>query len=271
MKRKLILLITIVAVACWAGTAWALTIGPSGTTGALTATGTYNGSYTLSASATFSLDSTGHWLTIVLANTATDTVTDPSEVLTGLVWNSTSPLGSITTSGNLGTDTPGDKPAGNFTLYNSSLVPTTELPLTSFKGEWGYGDSASNLPSGYNRVLCSFDGPTNYYDGGQISGPANSAGGIDYGLVGTTGIGGTNGDITGNPLVGTYGTFTVYFADAFTAQNPYELDENNVRFQYGSNFDHQYTETPLPGALLLLGAGMVRLVAYGRKKRRTAA
>jgi hypothetical protein len=182
---------------------------------------TYAGSSgNLSASASFDLS--GSTLNVILTNTSSSDVLVPTNVLTGVFFNTTNPLTPISASLN-----------GSSVFYGS---------LVNNVGEgWQYkaGVSAQGKNSGISAAGLSIFGPS-----GNFFSPGLTLNGLNYGILSAgdnTGTG--NGGITGHgPLIKNSVAYTL------TAPTPFSLSElgSTVVFQYGT----ATTEPNFTGACL---------------------
>ena len=127
MKRKLLVVLAILAMACWAGTAVAATydlIGNGATTGVITLPNIASGGFAGTATADFTLDTTNNQLDIVFTNTTSAAATDSSQVLAALFWTSVQ-----TATG-----------SGTAALTAGSSLAGATLPTgTTLATFWGYG------------------------------------------------------------------------------------------------------------------------------------
>ena len=196
---------------------------------------TFSGSSgNLAASATFDLDSSTHTLTVLLTNTSTHDVLVPTDVLTGLFFNTTHPLtpGQVTTNGSV--------------FYGSLGDPNTG---------WGYKSGVS--AQGKNSAI-SATGAVSGLGHSDFNGTNAQLQGLDYGILSAgdnTGTG--NAGVTGHgPLIKNSVLFTLTAADGFSLS---ELG-TSVVFQYGTDLSEtHYTgtvTTPEPSSLLVFGSAI---------------
>lgn len=179
---------------------------------------TFNGSNTpLAATAQFTVS--GSSLTVVLTNTGTGFINDPSSVLTGIFFNF---LGSPVTL------------APQSALLNGSTVtPGGAAPVGgNVGGEWAYGDSLGSgapAPYGISSSGLGFFGQPNF-NGPNLQNPA-AVDGINYGIVNASYVNGQgNGGINSTPLIRNAVTFTLSgLPSGFS-----ETSINSVVFQYGT-------------------------------------
>jgi len=206
---------------------------------------TYTGSQgTLSASVTFS--QTGTTLHILLQNTSTGDVMVPTDVLTGVLFNSP-----------------------KLTPVSASLVGIAEYgSSTSFGDGWGYGHVSA---FGFTNAI---DATAAVAGLGHSNFSANHTNlqGLAYGIVSA----GDN-SATGNAGVKGKGPLAKFEVD-FTLTTPagFKLSDlgNTVEFVYGTNlredpnFSGRLDPTPIPepSTMLLLGSGLVGLSAWVRRK-----
>jgi len=207
-------------------------------------------------SATVSFDIVGSQLQVVLSNTSTGDVLDPSDVLTAVFFNI----------------------AGNPLLTRDSAISggTTYLGSTNvsgagtvFGGEWAYlnGLSQYSANSGISSSGLGIFGAGDRFPGANLSGPTSPNGG-QYGLASATDDPATgNAGILGEELTKSYVNFLL------TAGSPFDLSAiSNVTFQYGAALsDGHFSGTtpssvPEPGTLGL--AGVALLAAAGIRRRR---
>jgi hypothetical protein len=203
----------------------------------------------LSASADFSLS--GNTLTVILTNTSAADVLVPSDVLTGVFFNTTHTLTPVSASLN-----------GSTVFYGS---------LTNVGDGWGYASGV--LADGENSAI-SASGAVTGLGHSNFSGANNMLQNIDYGILSAGDNSATgNGGVTGHgPLIKNSVLFTLTAASGFSLS---ELGDSVV-FQYGT----QLTEThfsgnrtpdvsvvPAPPSSILLGIG-VAVLAWQRLPRR---
>ncbi len=230
-KRNLYGLIGIILTSMllvWSGTSLATGITFSGSSG------------TLSASAAFDL--TGNTLNLILTNTSSADVLVPSDVLSGLFFNTTHTLTPIAAS------------------LNGSTVSYGSMSQVGAGWQYKTGISTHGENSGISAAGLGIFGSGNFYN------PGNNLAGIDYGIlsVGDNPATGNTGVTGKGPLIKNSVEFTFNAAPGFT------LDElgNSVVFQYGSSLTENNFSSPVPepATILLLGSGLIGIVAYGRKK-----
>ena len=246
-RRSLVSALFVMFVAlAWTSSSQALSITYSGSNG------------NLSASALFSL--TGSTLNITLTNTSSSDVLVPTNVLTGVFFNTTNTLIPVSASLN-----------GSSVFYSS---------IVNNVGEgWQYksGVSAQGKNSGISAAGLSIFGPS-----GNFFSPGLNLNGLNYGILSAgdnTGTG--NGGITGHgPLIKNSVAYTL------TANTPFSLSElgSTVVFQYGTsttepNFTgsciHDCTPPPCtdctppphvvpePSTWIMLVTGTLGLLGYG--------
>jgi hypothetical protein len=219
----------------------------------------YSGSSgNLSASALFQLS--GTTLTVTLTNTSTHDVQVPTDVLTGLFFNTTHTL------------TPSSASLNGSTVFYGSL--------TNVGDGWGYGTGLN--AQGKNSAI-SATGAVNGLGMSNFSGTTTNLDGLAYGILSAGDNSATgNGGVTGHgPLIKNSVKFTLTVGPGFT------LDElgQSVVFQYGTGLsDTHYTSGPPtvvpdivvvpapPSAVLFaVGASLSGLAGWSRRRRLRAA
>jgi hypothetical protein len=222
---------------------------------------TYSGSSgALSASAVFSLS--GSTLTVTLTNTSTTEVSEPTDVLTAVLFNTTHTL--IPVSATL--------PSGTTQWYPSS-------PLVNPGDGWGYqaGFNPSNATHNENSVIAA-TGAFNNLGQTNFSGASNNLAGLAYGLLnqGFTDPPSPNTGVSGHgPLFSNSVKFTLTAATGFSLT---ELGDSVV-FQYGTaSNETNYRSgppttgttlqaTPEPTTLGLAALGALGFMGYGLRRR----
>jgi hypothetical protein len=181
----------------------------------------YSGSSgNLSASADFNL--TGTTLTVTLTNTSLSTALVPTDVLTGVFFDTTHTLTPVSAA-----------------YANGSAIWYGAITPASATGDgWGYASGVS--ANGMNSAI-SATGAVNGLGHSNFSGANNPLQGLDYGILpaGYTGLGANTG-ITGHgPLIQNSVIFTL------TADPNFSLSElgDSMVFQYGT----QLSETHFTG------------------------
>lgn len=247
MKRKFLLVLAILAVTCWAAVASADMIVTDGGS-PLTIPGS---SGSLSASATFSL--TGGVLTIVLTNTGAAT-TDPGGVLTALFFTPGAALTPLTASLNNGSSVA--------TVYNGTF-PTGG----NVGGEWAYGSGLVGAPHSAiagisSSGLSPLFGDSNF-NGSNLTPPA-ALDGANWGIVAASTTSTNNGFLNQSPYANNFTLFTLSVEG-----NPNTLTLGNISFQYGTGLNEPNVPgVPIPPTVLLLGSGLLGLIALGVRRRK---
>jgi hypothetical protein len=225
----------------------------------------------LSAMADFSLSV--NTLTVTLTNTSGSTALVPTDVLTGVFFNSTHTLTPVSAT----------LPSGTVVYYGS---------LTNAGDGWGYATGVS--AQGMNSAI-SATGAVNGLGHSNFSGANNALQGLDYGLLpaGYTGVGANTG-ITGHgPLVKDSVVFTLTVPTGFSLS---ELG-SEVVFQYGTSLSETHftgstsgggdcdgggggdgggagpgvnpsaVTVPEPSSVILFGMGLAGLAGVFRRRR----
>jgi hypothetical protein len=234
---------------------WAMFVALAWTSASQALSLTYAGSNgSLSASAFFTLS--GSTLNIILTNTSSADVLVPTDVLTGVFFNTTHTLTPVSASLN-----------GSSVFYGSIVHNVGE--------GWQYksGVSAQGKNSGISAAGLGIFGPQgNFYSPGQ------SLGGLDYGLLSAgdnTGTG-NKGVTKHGPLIKNAVAYTL------TTDPLFSLSEvgSTVVFQYGTSTTEPYfTGTciqnctpppqvvPEPSTWIMLVTGALGLLGYGWSRR----
>ena len=211
----------------------------------------------LGALAVFNLS--GTTLTVTLENTGSGDVLVPTDVLTGVFFNTS-------TAANHGLTPVSASLDGSSVFYGS-------LAAAGVGAGWQYlaGVSAQGKNSGISAAGLGVFGPN-----GNFASPGVTIDGLDYGLLSAgdnsaTGNGGVTG---GGPLIKDEVVFTLTAGSAFSLSDL----GSTVVFQYGTALtEPSFTTTgtgildvrvPEPSALLLLGSGLVVLSGLARKRLR---
>lgn len=265
MKRKFLILLAVMVVVCWLpGQAMAVCITLDSTHGYI-ASFSVSGTNTtttsknpLSAKAIFTFTpgnvstSTPGTLEVQLINTEDITGTsirlEPSDILTGLFFSPSTTLipSSATTTG-------------------STIVITGGTATGSVGQHWAYEGGLSAAPNGATAGI-SASGLGLFSSGNFAAGGITLSGatGFELAPLGYTGV-----VSQGNPAVLAMDSLVVNENDFFLILDAgvTSLTLCDLSFQYGTALADPNL-VPLPGALLLLGAGLVRLAAHGRRKRK---
>lgn len=196
----------------------------------------------LAASAVFSL--TGSTLTVTLANTSTHDVLVPTDVLTGVFFNTTHKLTPVSAS-----------------LNGSSVYYGT---LTNAGDGWGYASGVA--AQGFNSAV-SATGAVSGLGHSNFSAVNNALDGLAYGIL-------SKGDDTTTDNGGIHGPLIKYSVKfTLTADQGFSLNElgRKIEFQYGTALDETHyggNKVPDGGVtLMLLGGALVGIETIHRKLR----
>jgi hypothetical protein len=254
MKRKFLVTIAILAVACWAPGAYAATLD-------LTFPASpQNTSNVLAASAHLVLDPINDILTITLTNTSTVNTPDNAAVLFALFWQGCDLAAPVNV--NTGVALPA---GGTVWMQNPGDSFATDVTGVSLDGTWGYGQGFNLLgfgtpggnfgPGLYNGVSA-----VGYSINGSPSFPA-SVDGEGFGLV-------SAGFDPSNPLDGVANAPNPEIQNAviltltgFTCDDL--ADMHNFTFAYGTTMN----VVPIPPSAILLGTGLLGLVGLRRFRK----
>jgi PEP-CTERM motif-containing protein len=211
------------------------------------------------ASATFEFLSSSQ-LRIVLTNTSTFDVVNPSQVLTGLFFDI---AGSPTLSATSAVLT-----SGSSVIYDSAPAGGV------VGGEWAYASGLSGAPLGADYGIASAGfglfGESNLFPGADLASPL-SPNGVNYGLVsaGDNAATGNGGIMNSDGLIRNSVTFTMTVGSSFALS-----DIGNVSFQYGTALSEPNVTPPIPEpetyAMLLAGLGLMGFVARRRQRNLAA-
>jgi hypothetical protein len=203
----------------------------------------------LAASAAFDLS--GSTLIITLANTSTQDVLVPADVLTGLLFNSSFAFKPVSASLD-----------GPPVFYKSTDSPGDG---------WGYGYNIS--AHGMNSAL-SASGAVKGLGQSNFSSSATNLGGLDYGILSAGDMPNTGnaGVLKKGPLFKDSLQFTLAVPEDFKITDI----GSSVVFQYGTSLSEPWfsgnppktppvQQTPEPGTMLLLSTGGVALAIIKRR------
>jgi hypothetical protein len=220
--------------------------------------------YQFAASATFTLTpgSSSNTFTLVLANTSTQAVTDPAQLLSAIFWNSSTPLTPVAAA--LTSDRVWVNPqdvalnvGGNYS-YNGALRQTGVDPAPTNQGVSAVG--------------------IGLFGNGNFGGKPVPADGDAYTILPPAGIAGKGNAFNNKyPLADNSMTFTFY-----TTANAISIDD--VIFHYSSGYEGvnlaavmpssdgggNNPHAPLPPTAFLLGSGLLGLGLLGFRKKSQA-
>lgn len=213
----------------------------------------YGSSGSLAASASFDLS--GSTLTIVLTNTSNSDVLVPSDVLTGLGFNTDFRLDPSSAS----------LKAGSFVSYNNGV------PVDPGIG-WGYGYGVNAM--GMNSAISASGAVNGLGHSNFFSGNGRALGGLDYGILslGDDVLTGNQGVTKKGPLFNNSLVFTLIAPEEFA------LDEigSYVSFFYGTSLndptikgfkqDAATPPVPEPNTFVLLGTGIGLLLVFAKRR-----
>jgi hypothetical protein len=211
----------------------------------------------LSASVTY--EQGGSNFVMTLCNTSTYDVLVPGEVLTGVFF---------TLAGD-----PKLQPISAIVSPGSTVLFGSTDPGGVVGGEWAYSNGLTGAPFGVNSGISSSGlglfGPHNLFPGSNLQGP-RSPGGLEYGLTSA----GDNRAIGNTPVTGK--NALIKNSVVFTLRLPenYAFTEDSisaVSFQYGTSLSERNVRgvkiIPEPSTVILVGVGLMGLLAFSRRKR----
>jgi hypothetical protein len=214
----------------------------------------YGSNGSLAASASFDLS--GSILTIVLTNISNSDVLVPSNVLTGLGFNSDFRLDPSSASLN----------AGSSVYYNKGPVDDPGVG-------WGYGYGVDAM--GMNSAISASGAVKDLGHSNFSAGQSKSLGGLDYGILslGDDPLTGNRGVTTKGPLFNDSLVFTLNAPDDFT------LDDisGDVSFFYGTKLGESTirgdrsssaSTVPEPGTFALFGTGIGLMLIFMKRRLR---
>jgi hypothetical protein len=264
MKRTIIGMALVGAMALTPSVARANTADYSGTLG------------NLSADATF--DFTGTTLTITLTNTADpSTVLTPSDILSGLFFTLT---GDPTATPVSATIVSGD-------ITQSANCTTPCATATNVGGEWSYADAGLAAAAGTNEGISAsgylpVNADSGNFNGSNLQDPT-ALDGLQFGIVPTGFVAGQgNGGVDNQALIVDHVTFVLTLPTALDVDNL-----SNVYFTYGTLPEALFGGcadvtgancepvevgfVPEPATLALLGSGLGVLSVRLRKRKKNGA
>jgi hypothetical protein len=255
MKKNLLVLLAIAALACWlpgqAGAGCIILVDATPVTVSASGTNPASGN-PLSAQAIFTLNAGGHTLTVQLLNT--ENVANlvgqlvPSDILSALFFSPNATLA----------------PLGAHPLASNLINP--DATLGNVGQFWAYEDGLVGAPHGATAGISASG--YNLFSTGNFAANGQTLDGLNSFEIAPGGFNGTQGNNTVNNADN-----LVVFENDFFLRVPTELTSLelcDISFQYGTTLNEPNL-VPLPGAVLLLGTGLLGLVTYGRKKRQAAA
>lgn len=150
--------------------------------------------------------------------------------------------------------------------------PVPNSTGSNIGGEWGYLANSAGLGKATPQTnVISTDGygltdwdATRRFDTAQNLSGSLSPDDLDYGLTSFGDVTTTNNDLANSDeFIKNALTFTFSVPGGYTLASV-----EQVRFQYGDNANDPFIDVPAPGALMLLGSGLLGLGSFIELRRR---